>query len=272
MSIAQGRHGYVSIGGTVYYMGQWSFDDPQNIQAPMPVGNSFQTHYGEGLQAARIMFTHNLRKTEASTLAFWNMWLARTWASNFDQLTSYTLILADGALVTTYTNCKPESFVIAGAPGQQVGLQSVFVTHSTGTEGNQTVTDYSTVADATAPLMFDETSSTGFGADVYGFELRYANNHVMDAPQNQSKRPQGFDAGPRTCSAKFIFKSFGTSRPFSAGQSATLSILTTPQRVFTLESLVPQDPRGRQVSVGQVYKPVEFAVFGSTSNPPLRAS
>lgn len=272
MSIAQGRHGYVSIGGTIYYMGQWSFDDPENIQVPMPVGNSFATHYGKGLQAARIAFTHDLRTGDASTLAFWNMWIARTWSSNFDQTASVTIILADGALVTTYPNCRPEAFVLAGAPGQQVGLQSVFVTASAGTESNQTITDYSTVADSTAPLMWDQTSTTGFSADVYGFEIRYANNHVMDAPQNQSKRPQAFDPGPRTCSARFTFKSYGTSKPFTAGDSITLSILTSPQRVLTLEAVIPQDPRGRQVGLGQVYKPVEFAVLGSTSNPPLRAS
>jgi hypothetical protein len=273
MSVTQGRHGYVSIGGTIYYMGQWSYDDPENIQVPMPVGNSFATHYGKGLQAARIAFTHDLRQTEAGTLAFWNMWLARTWTSNFDQTSSVTLILADGALVNTYTNARPEAFVLAAASGQQVGLQSVFVAASAPTESNQTVADYSKTADATAPLMFDQLSFSSFSADVYGFELRYANNHVVDAPLNQSKRPQGFDPGPMTCSARFTFKSYGTARPFTAGQSLDIAILTSPtQRVLTLECLVPQDPRGRNVSTGQVFKPVEFAVLGSTSYQPLRCA
>ncbi len=276
MPIAQGRHGYVTIGGNPYPVYDWQMNDARNLVAPMPVGNSWGTHWAEGLRTTRFTARVQCRTkpTEVLALAFWDMFLKRTWTGGFDDTAALAIVASDGSRLHTLSNAKAEAFSLSFQLGQPVALSVVFVAPGLPVPTAHTPTDYSHTVDVAAPLMWDAVTFGGFTGSVYGAEITYANNHLPNGPLNGTKNLVSYDAGVMTAGAKFTFAAQSPSAfPFADGAALTIAMGASPNtRTVSLTSVVPNNPDDRNVSPGQTYVSPSCLVQGSVTTPPLVVS
>lgn len=269
--IAQGRHGYVTMGSLDIPCFSWQMSQPRNLQSPVPVGSSYQTGFAEGLQSGRFVANIMVRKkaTEVLSTDFWAMFLARTFSANFDDTSAITLVAADGKRVWTMANAKAESFALRVVKPQAVGLSVVFVSPAPGTSTNQTVTAYSKQIDSSPLLMGHEVTYTGFTGPVFGTELTWANNHVPNTGGHDGlKYLSSWDAGPMSCgfSVTTDIRATGTYSAFSDSAQVTMALAGAATRTFTLNSIVSNNPNDREVGLGQVFQTQNCLVLGATSN------
>lgn len=273
MSVAQGRHGYVQVGGVKYPCYNWGIRTPRNITPGMPTGSTWATHFAEGAQSSRIVMSFELREkmTESLALAFWQRWTARTFTGGFDDTATSTVVVASGMKTRTFSNCKAESFVLTCAFGQPIGLQAVFLAPGKPSLADALVTDYSHL-DTSPPLMFDRLTVGGLTGNVYGIELSYTNNHQPDAPLTGTKVLAGWDAGAMGVGFSVRVKEHATSgAPFSDGDTASLTLngASGGSRLFTLTSLAANNPDDVDVNPGQIYQTYQALVMGSATTAPL---
>lgn len=276
MAVLQGRNGYLTIGGVSIPAFSWSIDAPRNLAAPLPVGNTWGTNFAEGLQSSRLVAQIDVREkaTEVLATAFWAHWLTRSWSGGFDDTAAVTLIASDSAQAATLANAKAEAFVLTARPGQQVGLQVVFLAPGKPSLGDHTATSYASTVDSSPPLMFDKVSVGGLdNGPVYGLELSYANNHRPNKPLDGTKVVASWDAGVITCGLSLTMAAFRAAAvPFADGDALTIELAGAATRVLTLESVIPNDPNNRGANLDQVYRTWNCLVQGGTTNPPLRVT
>lgn len=276
MAVLQGRNGYITIGGTAYPVFDWAIDNPRNLAAPLPVGNTWGTNFAEGLKSSRLVVNFDVREsaTEVLAAAFWALWLSRSWSGGFDDTSVSEIVASDSGQTATLANAKAESFVLTCRPGQQVGLQGVFLAPGVPTLGDVTPSSYAHQVDSAAPLMFDKVTFGGIAnGPVYGFELSYANNHLPNKPLDGTKVLSSWDAGVITCGAAFTFAAFrAAAAPFADGATPTVSLVGAVTRVLTLKSVIPNDSLNRGANLGQVFRTWNCLVQGTASVAPLVAS
>lgn len=275
MAVLQGRNGYITIGGTNYPVFDWAIDSPRNLAAPLPVGNSWGTNFAEGLKSSRLVVNFDVREsaTEVLATAFWALWLSRSWSGGFDDTSASAIVASDSGQAATLANAKAESFVLTCRPGQQVGLQGVFLAPGVPSLADATPAAYAPV-DASAPLMFDKVTFGGLAnGPVYGFELSYANNHLPNKPLDGTKVLSSWDAGAMTCGVALTFAAFrAAATPFSDADDVTVSLVGATTRVLTLQSVIPNDSNNRGANLGQVFRTWNCLVQGSATYPPLRVT
>lgn len=274
MSIAQGRNGYVSFGGSLVPVYDWNIQSPRNLVAPTPVGNSWVTNHAEGLRTSRFVANIMVREKATEVLAqgWWDRFLTRTWSGGFDDTPTTTIIASNAKKTFTLTNAKAESFVLTCALGMPIGLQVVFVAPSKPAKADVTPAAYAPV-DASPPLMFDKVTLGGITGNCYGFEITYANNHLPNGPLNGTKSLSSWDAGVYTCGAKFTFDArAAASEPFADDANITISLAGAATRLFSLTDVVPNDPDDANANVGQAFLTYNCLVKGNTTTPPLVVS
>lgn len=274
MSVPQGRNGFVSIGGTSYPVLNWMMPPNRNLVAPLPVGNTWQTHFGEGLRSTRFLASFNCREGsgEILALAFWNRFMSRTWSGGFDDTATSTIIAGNSKSQYSLANCKAESFSLAIAKGSIVGLQAVFVAPGIPTPSAHTPSSYAATSSASSPLMFDRCTFTGITGNLYGFELTFANNHLPDGRLDGTKTLAAWNAGVATCTARFTVDTRASdAQPFSDGATIALAMTDgVSTRSFSMTAVVPNNPDDGSVpSVGQLYQRLDCLVLGGVSTPPL---
>lgn len=251
---------------------------PKNIQAPMPVGSTWQSAYAEGLQSGRFVANVMCRKKATEGIlnsSFWGLFFTRTFASNFDDTTPFSIVAADGKRVWTMGSAKAESFSLRITKAQQVGLQVVFVSPAPGSDADQTVTTYGNQIDTSPPMMGYDVTYTGFTGPVFGVELTYANNHQANTGgHNGSKYLSSWDAGPISSGFSVTTDVRTTSGDaFADGASIGIAMAgTTTTTTLTLDTIVSNNPNDRDVSLGQVYSTDQCLVLGDASNRPLTAA
>lgn len=272
MAIPQGRNGFVTIGAVTYPVFNWQMPSPRNLVAPAPVGNSWTTHFAEGLQTTRFTAAIECREksTEILALAFWNMWLSRTFSGGFDDTATETIVASNGRRSYTLANAKAEAFTLTIVKGMAVGLSVVYVAPGVPTMANVTPAAYAPV-DGSPPLMFDRATFGGIAGNVYSAEVTYANNHLINAPLDGSKNAASWDAGGMSCGASFTFDARAVgAEPFADGSTLTISLTNgTNTRVLTLDKVTPNNPRDVGADPGQSFVTYNCLVQGDATNQPL---
>ena len=271
MSVAQGRHGEVSIGGTAFPFLSWGLYSPRNLIIGQPLGSSWGINWAEGLRTSRFLgrFWCRNKSTEVLALALWNLWLSRTFSGGMDNVAASTIIAKSGGQTYTLLNAKAEAFVLTISSGAVIGLDVIFVSPSNPTRAAQTPADYSNTVSTDPPLTWDAASFTGI-SNIYAAEVRYANNHVVDAPLNQTKAASGFDAGSISCSASVTLKEGGTPPTDEVNLTIALTGAGPTTRTLSLTRCVPQNTDDGEVQgPGQVYHRFDMNVLGDSSNPPV---
>lgn len=129
MAVNQGRLGKMSIAGVLYPVYDWQISSPRNIQQGAPVGNTWGTAKGEGLQSSRLTARIMCREAAGEFLssAFWGLFLNRSFGGGFDDTASSTIIANSGLNSYTLSNCKAESFQLVIQKGSIVGLSVAFL-------------------------------------------------------------------------------------------------------------------------------------------------
>jgi hypothetical protein len=272
--IPQGRLGKITIAGTVYPVYDWQITDPRNIQQGMPVGNTWATAKGEGLQSSRFTARIMCREAAAEMLHadFWALWHTRTWGTNFDQTSASTIIANSGANTYTLANAKADSYQIVVQKGAIVGLSISFLAPGHPTKAAlSSVTSYLNTRDTTGLLMFDKAIFGGFSGDVYSATISYSNNHVPDAPLDGTKLVSSWDAGPMTADATFTVKEWsGTSIPIADDSELTMALNAV--RTFTIKAATPENSRDISVTPGQTFQTLRCVCTGTASVAPLAVS
>lgn len=284
--IAQGRNGFMTHSdGTntlTIPVKSWSLNEPRNLVIPVPVSNSWATNFAEGLRSARVVVNYDFTNTASTLLlstTFWSWWLTRTFgATGFDDTPPLTLTMNNQQDTYVASLAKAESFTLAIKPGMQVGLQAVYAVPAPAAKTDAVASGY-TPFGSTRPLMWNDCSFSGITGDIYGVELGYSNNHLPRVPLpgtgvfSGTNVMAGWDAGPRTCNARFDFAArMSTNTPFADGATLTIG-LSNSNRVFTLSSVVPNITDDQSVDLGQVFTPWPCTVLGAllsaTQQPPL---
>lgn len=265
MPVPQGRHGYLTIGGTTYPVYRFQNLSPRNLVSGHPLGNTWGTNNAEGLKTGRLFVEFMVREkaTEVLALAFWNLWLSRTFTAGFDDTSALSIVAASGRRTRTYANAKAESFTLRIAKGAPVGLSAVFVSPAPPTAADQTPTDYSKTVDNSPPLMFDKVSFGGVSGSVYGCEITFSNNHMPNGPLDASKTLSSWDAGVITCGARFTFAEHVAGEPFADGASLTVTLTGAATRILTLTSVTVNNPLDLDAGVGQLFQPYDCLVQGA---------
>lgn len=282
MSVPQGRHGYVSFNNSIFAGAKlipvfsWAMPNPDNLQTPLPVGNSFITNHGEGLKTTQFTCAFDVRveATEVLSMNFWNSFQSRTFSSGFDDTVGSTIIASDGRALWTLDNAKFESFILTVSKGAQIGLQAVFVAPGVPTPSSHVPAAYAPV-DAKAPLMFDAASFTGITGNCYGATITAANNHLPNGPLDGTKYLSSWDAGVISCGVEFTFDARVSSgnAPFAAGATIALVLAGDATRTFTMKKVTMNNPRDANANVGQSFIPRSCIVEGdSTPTKPLVVS
>lgn len=271
MPVYQGRLGRVSIAGTLYPVYDWQMLSPRNLQQGQPVGNTWATAKGEGLQSSR--FTARLMCREAPgeilNTALWSLFLNRTWGAGFDDTAASTIIASSGQNNYTLANAKAESFQLAVQKGAVVGLSVLFLAPGIPAKAaNNTATAYLNTIDNVPLLMFDKATFGGFSGSVYSGTVNYSNNHLPNAPLDGTKTVAAWEAGPVSCSASFtVAEWLASSIPIP--DDSTLTIVLNAARTFSLTRVTTENPRDVGVNLGQNYQPLACIVQGTSSTPPL---
>lgn len=275
MSVPQGRHGYcqftnagVSLAPTMIPVFHWAMPGPDNLVTPMPVGNSFLTHHGEGLKTTQFVTNFDVRigTSEIMQLPFWNMFFKRDFSGGFDDTNVTTIAASDGAALWTLSDAKWESFTLSIANGAQVGLQAVWVAPGVPVKSAHVPSAYAPV-NSKAPLMFDAVSFTGITGNVYSAEITASNGHVPNGNLNSTKYLTAWDAGVMTCGANFTFdaRTYAGSAPFSAGATLTMALAGDATVTFTLKKVTMNNPRDPNANVGQSFNTRNCIVEGDSS-------
>lgn len=270
--VPQGRFSYIQIGSTKYPTYNWQARSPRNLQPALPAGNSWATAFAVGGQSSRIVVNFELRTsaTETLALAFWNMFLARTFSGGFDDTSTSTFVGASGVKRRTYSNVKAESFVLTSQWGGVIGCQAVFLAPATPALADMTPTDYTSSTDTTPPLTWDSASFGGITGNVYGWELSFSNNHLPDAPINGTKYLNSYDAGIQTAGLSLRIKEHSTSGvPFADNTSVSIQLVGSATRLFTLTSVSQNNPDDIDVAIGQLYQTVQGLCTGTATTSPL---
>ena len=272
--IAQGRLGKVSIGGNLYPVYDWQIASPRNLQQGMPVGNTWASAKGEGLQVSRFTARVMCREkaTEILAAAFWAMFLTRAWSGGADDTAAQTIIAGSGYNNYTLSNAKAESFQLVVQKGAVIGLSVSFLAPSIPTKAATTsATSYLNTIDASPLLMFDKATLGGFDASVYSATINFSNNHMLNAPLDGTKYGSAYEAGAITCSASFTVAEWGgSSIPIADDDTLTLALNAT--RTFSLTSVTPDNPRDISVNPGQIFQSLACIVQGTSSTAPLVVS
>lgn len=274
MPISQGRLGRVSIGGNLYPVYDWQISSPRNIQQGNPVGNTWATTKGEGLQSSRFTARIMCREAAAEMLnaAFWNMFLNRTFGGGFDDTATQTIIAGSGRNDYTLTNAKAESFQLVVQKGAVVGLSVAFLAPSIPTKaGTTAATSYLYTVDNSPLLMFDKATFGGFAGSVYSGTINYSNNHLPNAPLDGTKYVSAWEAGPITCSASFTVAEW-TAASIPIPDDSTLTVALNATRTISLTKVTPENPRDLGVNPGQVFQALNCIVQGSNTTAPLVVS
>lgn len=274
MAVNQGRLGRVSIAGTFYPVYDWQIASPRNIQQGAPVGNTWATTKGEGLQSSR--FTARIMCREAAgeilNAAFWNLFLNRTFGGGFDDTAASTIIAYSGLNSYTLANAKAESFQLVVQKGAVVGLSVAFLAPGIATKAAaNTATGYTTLVDNSPLLMFDKATFGGFSGSVYSATINYSNNHLPNAPLDGTKYVAAWEAGQITCSANFtVAEWLTTSVPIP--DDSTLTVALNAARTISLTKVTPENPRDLNVTPGQVFQSLACIVQGTNATAPLVVS
>jgi hypothetical protein len=272
MAIAQGRHGYVSIGGTLYPVYSWRMDRPRNLQAPLPVGNTWTTNFAEGLQSTRFVAEMKVREKASEILAaaWWNRFLSRPFAGGFDDTATQTVIASNGKRLHTLANAKAEAFVLRIQPGMPIGLQAVFVAPGLPSHSAHVPTDYTNTIDDSPPLMADKASFGGISGGIFGAEITYANNHLPDARLVGTKTLSAWDAGVISCGAALTFDARTAAEyPFADGATLTIALVGAATRTLSLTRVIPNNPDDAGSGTGQNFVTYNCLVQGTATTPPL---
>jgi len=275
--IAQGRNGYFVINEAAANVTlpvlEWRSESPRNLTAPMPVANSWQTHFAEGLRTSIIRATHDVRElsTEVLSLDWWQWFLTRTWSDGFDDTRVLDYIRCSNARkLFEFANSKAEGFTLTVEKGQQIGLQTVFVAPDKPAESNVTPAAYAPF-NSSPPLMFNRAAFSGISGNLYRFELQYGNNHLPDGPLDGTKNLAGWDAGVYTARARFTFNARGTGEePLTDGGAVTVTLTNgVTTRVLTLASVVPNNPDDGGANPGQSFLTYDCLVMGTAALAPV---
>lgn len=276
MSVPQGRNGYLTVNGSVIRAYGIQILSPRAIQAPLDIGSTWQSNYGEGIQGARVMANVSLRQSTvgASALAFWALFTGRTFAGGQDDTAAFPLVVSTGVKARSWTGVKAEAFTVTVRSGQVIGAQVVFLCPGIAAVADPIVLDdYGTQADGTAPLMFDAAGIGGVSGGCYGMEIGFANNHLPDAPLNGTKAISSWDAGVMTCTAAVTVKEYDRDVPpitDGGALSLTLALGGADTRVFSMTSFVPENPRDTDIApAAQILQTWRGSVLGTASTPPL---
>lgn len=274
MPVAQGRHGYLTIGGTQFPVDSFSVDSPRNLQGAQPMANTWGTNLAEGLKTSRITvnFAVRAKATEVLALSFWQNWMSRSWSGGFDDTTALALVAASGRRTFTIASAKAESFTLVVMPGRRIGLTGVFLAPAQPTRADQTPVSYANTFDNEPPLMFDAFSVSGVTGGLYGLEVTYSNNHLANGPLNGTKNLTSWDAGIMTCGAVFTVPDhLAAGEPFA--DAATISFTLTgtgpTTRTFSLTKCTADPINSIAAQPGQNYQRYATIVNGDASTAPL---
>lgn len=273
MPIAQGRLGRVSIAGVVYPVYDWQISAPRNLQQGQPVGNTWATAKGEGLQSSRFTARIMCREAAAEILstAFWNLFLSRTWGSGFDDTQAVSIVAESGYVRRTLSNAKAESFQLVVQKGAVVGLSVAFLAPGLpATTGTTSAVTYANTRDNSPLLMFDKVTLGGFTGSVYAATLNYSNNHLPNAPLDGTKTVSAWEAGAITASAQFTVQEWipGTD-PVADDSTLTMALAGAATRNFSITRATIENPRDVSVTPGQVYQSIACICQGTATTPPL---
>ena len=272
--VIQGRLGKVSIGGTAYPVYDWQISSPRNIQQGAPVGNTWATAKGEGLQSSRFTARIMCRTAAAEMLSagFWNMFTNRTFGAGFDDTAAQSIVARSGQNSYTLANAKAESFQLVIQKGAIVGLSVLFLAPSIATKaGDNAAAGYTTLIDNTGLLMFDAATFGGFAGSVYSGSINYSNNHLPNAPLDGTKYVSAWEAGQITCSASFTVAEW-LSSSIPIADDSTLTVALNGARTLSLTKVTPENPRDVSVTPGQVFQNLACIVQGTSSVQPLVVS
>lgn len=273
MPVPQARHGFLTINGVTYPAYGASYNGPRNLVQGLPVGNTWGTNFAEGLKTSRWVGRIMVREkaTEVLALAFWNLFLSRTFSGGFDDTAAVSLVWATGRRTRTMANAKAEAFTLTMSKGAPIGLTAVFVAPAPASMADQTPTTYGNTFDNSPPLMFDKATFGGITGSVYGCEITYANNHQPNGPLDATKVLSSWDAGLITCGCRLTFaEHLAASEPFADAANLTIALAGATTRNLSLTAVTPNDPHDVPDSgVGQVYQTYNCIVQGSASVAPL---
>lgn len=272
MPIAQGRHGYVSIGGTEYPFLSWSMLRRRGLVAPQGVGQSWATHHGESVQSTRFVGKCLVRRkaTEFLNTTWWDRFLTRTWSGGFDDTSTATIIAANGKRAYTLADAKAESFIITATKNAIVGIDVVFVAPALPTRAAHTPSDYTHQMDNTGPLMGHAVTTSGMGGNPYRVQLGFANNHQPNGVMDGTGYLTSWDAGPPTASLAITFDAQGNAQPFADDASLTMALVGAATVTFTCQKVVPDNPDDLEdVTPGQHYQTFQCLVKGTTTTKPV---
>lgn len=213
--LAQGRAGRCSFGGTLFPVYRWSIQAPRNRVTGDPLGNTASTNYADGMVTTR--FTASMMTGRGSggamdpSTGILAKFITRAIAtdSGMDDTTGITIAAGDGNSLWTIANAKPESFSVRFAKGAPVGFDVVFVAPGIPTRSDDRATALSGVysrhvTDGFRLLMYNhitfEIASGPAGSfaqynGIYGMEINYSNNHIVNAPLDGTQNAQSYDAG-----------------------------------------------------------------------------
>lgn len=274
MPISQGRLGRVSIGGNLYPVYDWQIAAPRNLQQGQPVGNTWATTKGEGLQSSRFTARIMCREAAAEVLSttFWNLFLNRTFGGGFDDTGAVTIIAGSGRNDYTLASAKAESFQLVIQKGAVVGLSVAFLAPGVPTKaGTTAATSYLYTVDNSPLLMFDKATFGGFAGSVYSGTINYSNNHLPNAPLDGTKFVSAWEAGPITVSAAFTVQEWtAASTPIT--DDSTLTVALNATRTLSLTKVTPENPRDIGVNPGQVFQSLNCIVQGTNAVAPLVVS
>jgi len=276
MPVAQGRHGYFTIGGTQYPVSRWRADSARNLAAPVALGSSWNGGgIAESLRMSRIIVAFDLRSYSTATLtmatAFWDFWLARTWSGGFDDTSALSLVGFDGRQTATFASAKAESFVLTRRHGQQVGLEASFLAPDKPTFATVNPSSYARQLGADPPLMANRVTLSGVTGGDYGFELQYVNNHMPDARNAGVTSLQSWDAGAPAAICR-IDVAANQSNPFADNDTLSLAMANvggTVTRTLTMYGVACDNIDDRGAQQGQIYRNYQCMLLGSSSNPPV---
>ena len=287
--LAQGRAGRCSFGGTLFPVYRWAIQAPRNRVTGDPLGNTASTNYADGMVTTRFTASMMVGKADggafdASTgilAKFINRAIATN--SGMDDTTALAITASDGNSLWTVSNAKPESFVLRFQKGSPVGFDVVWVAPGIPVRTDDRATATSGVyarhvTDGFQLLMYNHITfqqATGPAGSftqydgIYGMDISYSNNHIVNAPLDGTRDALSFDAGVMRGGADLTLRAYSgvvaDPQPIADGSSIKVVIATATPTNVLLPAIITNTDYDAQVDMGAAYRTWRTLLLGVTT-------
>lgn len=287
--LAQGRAGRCSFGGTLFPVYRWAIQAPRNRVTGDPLGNTASTNYADGMVTTR--FTSSLMVGRGDGGAFdvstgiLRKFILRAIASNsgMDDTTGVSIAASDGNSLWTVSNAKPESFVIRFQKGSPIGFDTVWVAPGIPVRTDDRATTLAAVygrhvTDGFNLLMYNHVvfqTATGPAQSftqydgIYGMDISYSNNHIVNAPLDGTRDAKSFDAGGMRGGSDITLRAYSgvvaDPQPIADGGSIKAVISTNTPTSIMLPVVVTNTDFDANVDTGAAFRTWRTMLLGAVT-------